>query len=174
MLEAIFRTTDSAEQIRVTQHAHDNGTLVAMSFVATASIMKAVLAAVRAQKRHQYVRLNHTDVSLSQAGYHIATQRLPRFDMVHAVMLAKDDNLIFGDVREQLGRYLLSPRTTTPMLERWVPVVIEEILQKKAVTMLTCFGFDAYRIEFKDNELDAIVTDLLQRKAITIDVSHDP
>lgn len=71
MLEAIFRTTDSAEQIRVTQHAHDNGTLVAMSFVATASIMKAVLAAARAQKRHQYVRLNHTDVSLSQAGYHI-------------------------------------------------------------------------------------------------------
>lgn len=178
MFEFMATHSDGHEMIKVDRAAWDSkdrNQLMMMSFVSTASVVKTVIAAVRSKKQSTVFKYGpNRYIPLHDAGYQIAHSRLPKYDQVHVVMQVNNCRVLLGDVREQLGRFLMSKQTTTPMLASWLPTVIDHILEIQAVSAIDSLGIDAYKIEFDDNRLDEIVSKLLRERKIRIHVSKQP
>lgn len=174
MFECRASHSDGYELIKIDRLAFDRDQtcrLMMISFVAPSSIAKTVIAAVRSKKASTYFRFRAIEMLLHENGYSIVTTKLPKFDRVHVIMLVRNVNLLFGDIDDQLGKFLLSKKTTTPMLPQWVPIVTKTIREKSGVSMIDSVGIDAYKVEVDDTHIDEIVSVLLQSRKIRINVS---
>jgi hypothetical protein len=83
--------------------------LVFASVTGTFSSIKS-LTAVLQSKRNHGISIDGKVAVIYPKWYLVARQKLPKHDAVHAVLVAKLDGLLFGDLDRELARYLRSDR----------------------------------------------------------------
>jgi hypothetical protein len=172
MIRLTARSEDLAIGVDVDRFASlDTGELAMISFVATDSVAKSVIAMLQAGKKASAftgANASRFQVSLSQSGYRITRAKLGRFSAVHVVAIAKVPGLMFGDLAESLEAYLFSNEINTPILPEWIPYLVEKLKAQESVETLTSYEIDAFVAEFDSQDLDRLVTEGLHDQSLSI------
>ncbi len=172
MIRLTARSEDLSIGVDVDRFAQlDTGELAMISFVATDSAAKSVIAMLQAGKKSSSFTSSNSSryqISLSPAGYRITKAKLGRFSAVHVVAIAKVPGLMFGDLAESLEAYLFSNEINTPILPDWIPYLVEKLKAQESVETLTSYEIDAYLAEFDSQDLDRLVTEGLSDQSLSI------
>ncbi|AMV35724.1 hypothetical protein VN12_26765 [Pirellula sp. SH-Sr6A] len=139
-----------------------------ISFVATESVAKSVIAVLHLGKRGGWIEMEDESFTVYPEGYEIRRMKLPRYRAVHVVAVAKVKGLLFGELEPALAAYLKSPEISTPILDEWIPNVIESLKDFGLIAPVKSFGISAHYCTVTSEQLDEVVTKLLQNKTITI------
>lgn len=145
-----------------------------ISFVANASVAKAVIAMIQSGKRiASFDRDDDTSnfnshVYLSPIPYRVAKERLPNFNAYHVVAIINRPSIVIGDVQEGIEARLFSEHITTPMLPAWVPYVSERLKLIGSIRELRAYNTKAYDLIFNDEDVDRIVADGLKKGKLLI------
>jgi hypothetical protein len=152
--------------------------LIMVSFVASESHAKAVIAAMHSKQRVHF-NLAGKLVTLHEAGYLVQRHKLPKFNAVHVVARAKDLTVAFYDLEggdsaeiNAVRRYLLSPQITSPIVEEWVPAVVAELQRIHSIKRLKGHGIGAYKFVFDSKAVDVVLTRLLKSGKISVPGSN--
>ncbi|XZE35324.1 hypothetical protein SH501x_000814 [Pirellulaceae bacterium SH501] len=139
-----------------------------LSFVATESIAKSVIAMLHLGKRGGYIDIEEETFMVFPDGYEIRRFKLPKYRAVHVVAVAKREGLLFGDLEPALTAFLKSPLITTPILDEWISSVVQRLQQLGLVGQVKSFGISAHYCIVTSEQLDEIVSNLLRDRTITI------
>lgn len=151
------------------------GHLAMISFVATESTAKSVIAMLQACKRSscfEGASASQFRMVLSPLGYRIAKSKLGRFNAVHVVAVARIDGLIFGDLHESLSDFILSSQITTPVLKQWIPYLVDQLQEGQMIDQLHCYEISAYQCQFDSQALDEIVSKAVCDQSLSIPVRN--
>lgn len=140
-----------------------------LSFVATESVAKSVIAMLHLGKRGGHFEFDDNEsFSVYPDGYEIRRFKLPKYRAVHVVAVAKREGLLFGDLEPALTAFLKSPLITTPILDEWISSVVQRLQQLGLVGQVKSFGIPAHYCIVTSEQLDEIVSNLLRDRTITI------
>lgn len=168
--------------------AYSNGTLMAASFVSTATQIKAVRAILHAKRGKVHIRarglscqypsrtnkdyhprFNSPDMTPDDAGYNLWVQKLD-YGKIHATVISKSRELIMYVSPESVWNRLMdSEYFETPLIREWMSYVTGKLIEKQYLRECRCFRANAAILEIKKREqLDEIVTDGLKSGQIQI------
>lgn len=158
-----------ADRLAVSNWTHTAPQIEMISFIATESVAKSVIATIQTGKKTALFKFHEKDVAkLSEEGYQIARSKLTKFNAVHVVAVAKTEGLVFGNMTEAVGAFIRSAEINTPVLPEWIPRLVELILAKKRIRALNCYRIEAYYCLFDSEDLDKIVTEELVAGRFTV------
>jgi hypothetical protein len=101
-------------------------------------------------------------------GYKIHRHRMD-FNTWHILAVAKVEGLLPVLSEESLWQELRSDRYTTPLLRSWVPWLMEQLLESRALVQLEQVGCNAGLLRASDDVLDKLVSQGLQQGTLRID-----
>ena len=142
-------------------------TLVMASFVGSSSSVKAMNALIQSGKVRG-LAVDRMGMSMLETGYTIAKTKMGRFDAVHSVAVAKYPGLFFGDLASGVRDFILSDAIDTPVLDAWMPYILQELQAKKLIHEPKCYGISAWICRFESNTIDEIVSTGLRNGIIKI------
>ena len=99
--------------------------------------------------------------------YHFETHRL-QYGMAHAVLWSKSDSLILSMDDASIWRKLKSDEFTTPLMPHWTRYLVQRLKDASVLSHAHCQGCNVGTIIATTKDLDAIVSDGLAKREISI------
>lgn len=142
---------------------HYQDTLCAASCVGNAQSVQAVRAMLATGIGSVSTIGVGRDKSLSidsVNGVTVATSKLPKYNQAHLVFRTKDASVVIGDRLEAVSSYLMSSEIDTPIIDAWLPTLVDALADGRYVTQLKG-TIEAWKCSFNSKVVDSLVSKLI-------------